>query len=86
VCDKCFTDSYAGAFCQLIVGLMGVFGLCNFMVTWRFRGTGFMFVYLHTVSFCMLLLYYRNVCFTDFCSLRSELHRDGKVRTLKLES
>jgi hypothetical protein len=26
-----FASSYAGAFFQLIIGLMGVFGLCNFI-------------------------------------------------------
>jgi hypothetical protein len=29
---KCFANSYAGAFFQLIIGLMGMLGLCNFTV------------------------------------------------------
>jgi hypothetical protein len=28
----CFAISYAGAFFQFIIGLMGVFSLCNFIV------------------------------------------------------
>jgi hypothetical protein len=85
VCDKCFTLTYAGAFFQLIIDLMGVFGLCNFMVAWMFRVAGFMFVYLLTVSFRMVLLHCFNVCFVVFGSVWTELHRDGEMRIIKLE-
>jgi hypothetical protein len=43
---KCFVNLYVGAFFQLIIGLMGVFGLCNLIVAWRLGGAGFMSVYL----------------------------------------
>jgi hypothetical protein len=36
----------------LVKGLIGAFDLCNFIMVWRFQGAGFMFVYLHMVSFC----------------------------------
>jgi hypothetical protein len=55
---KCLANLYVGAFFQLIIGLMGVLGLCNFFVTWRLDGVGFKFVYLHMVSFCMVVLLY----------------------------
>jgi hypothetical protein len=32
VFDNCFANSYAGAFFQLIMGLIGALGLCNFIV------------------------------------------------------
>jgi hypothetical protein len=62
VCDKCFATSYAGAFFQLIIVLMGVLGMCNFIVTWGFGGVGFMSLYLYMVLFCMMLHYF-SVCF-----------------------
>jgi hypothetical protein len=51
-----FCYLYAGALLQLIMGLMGMLGLCNFIIAWRLECVGFMFVYLHIVSFCMDLL------------------------------
>jgi hypothetical protein len=57
-----------GVFFQFIIGLMGVFGFCNFIVAWRFWGAGSMFVYLHTVSFCMMLHCF-SVCFVFFDSV-----------------
>jgi hypothetical protein len=66
---KCFANSYAGAFSQVIIILMGVFGLCNFIVAWRLGGVEFMFVlvYLYMVSFCMVLLCI-SVCIMFFVS------------------
>jgi hypothetical protein len=36
ICDKYFANLCAGIFFQLIIDLIGVFGLCNFIVAWRF--------------------------------------------------
>jgi hypothetical protein len=41
---SCFAKSYVGAFFQLILGLMGMFGLCRFTVACRFWAVGFMFL------------------------------------------
>jgi hypothetical protein len=65
VCDTFFTGLYAGAFFQLINGLMSVCG-CNFIMAWRFVGTGFTFEYLHIISFCMMSRYCFSVCFMVF--------------------
>jgi hypothetical protein len=62
---KCFANSYAGAFLQLIIGLMGVFGLCSFIVPCKFGAVGFMFVYFHAFSFCMILLHCFSVWFMN---------------------
>jgi hypothetical protein len=43
-------NSYAGAFFQLLIGLMGAFGLRNFIVVCKFGGVGFMF-YISSYSF-----------------------------------
>jgi hypothetical protein len=45
---------------------MDVFGLCSFIVAWRFGGAGFMFVYVHMVSFCMMFLHCFSVHFMVF--------------------
>lgn len=45
---NCFASSYAGAFSQLNINLIGVFGLHSFSVAYRFRAMGFMFLYFHT--------------------------------------
>jgi hypothetical protein len=45
---------------------MGAFVLSNFIVAWRFGGAGFMFVYLHRVSFYKTLLHCFSVCFIIF--------------------
>jgi hypothetical protein len=47
----CFASSYAGALFQLIMGLIGVPGLCSFIVACRVRGVGFMFLYFRVCSF-----------------------------------
>jgi hypothetical protein len=57
---------HAGAFFQLIIGLMRVFRLCNFTVVWKSGGAGFVLVYLYKVSFCMKLLHCFSVCFVVF--------------------
>jgi hypothetical protein len=44
---RCFANSYAGAFFQLMSGLMGMFGSCSFIVAHRFRAVGVMFVCFH---------------------------------------
>jgi hypothetical protein len=41
------SNSYAGAFFQIIIGLMGLFGLSSFILACRFGAVGFMFAYLH---------------------------------------
>jgi hypothetical protein len=40
--------------------------LCNFIVAWRLGGVEFMFVSLHMVSFCMVLLLSFSVRFMVF--------------------
>jgi hypothetical protein len=47
---------------------MAVFVLCNFIMVWRSGGAGFMFVYSHVVSFCMMLRCF-SVCFIFFGSV-----------------
>jgi hypothetical protein len=54
---KYLANSFAGAFFQLIIRMIGVFYLCSFIVTWRFWAVGFMFVYF------VLIFRYNNVTF-----------------------
>jgi hypothetical protein len=49
---RCFANSYAGAIFQLIICLMGVFGLCSFIVRCSFGTVGFIFVFP-----CVFFLY-----------------------------
>jgi hypothetical protein len=44
-----------GAFVLLITGLMGISDLCGFIAGYRFGVQGFVFVYLHLFSFCIIL-------------------------------
>jgi hypothetical protein len=55
VYDKCFTTLYEGAFFQLIIGLLGVFGLCNF--SWR-GGLGV----LHSSLYISIWFLFVRVC------------------------
>jgi hypothetical protein len=41
-----FASSNGDAFLQLIIGLIGVFCLCSFIVAWKFGAVDFMFVYI----------------------------------------
>jgi hypothetical protein len=52
----CFASSYAGAFFQLIMGLMGIPGLCSFIVACRVGDVGFMFVYFHVLLLCYVFV------------------------------
>jgi hypothetical protein len=61
-----FAISYAGAFFQLIIGLIGVFGLCSFIVACMHGAVGFMFVYFHMCSFCIMYTHCFGVCFISF--------------------
>jgi hypothetical protein len=50
LCDgfvNSFAISYAGAFSQLIIGLIVKFGLCSFVVACKLRALVFMFVYFN---------------------------------------
>jgi hypothetical protein len=60
-----FTNLYPGAFLQLIIGLIGIFGLCNFTVPRILGAVGFIFVYFHVSSFITLLLCF-SVSFIPF--------------------
>jgi hypothetical protein len=62
----CFASSYAGAFFQLIMGLIGVPGLCSFIVACRVGSVGFMFVYFHVCSFCDMFLFCFSIWFILF--------------------
>jgi hypothetical protein len=42
---------------------MNVFDFYNFIMAWRFRSDGFMFVYLYKLSCCMLLFSCFSACF-----------------------
>jgi hypothetical protein len=59
----------AGAFLQLIIGLIGMSCLCIFIVAWRFGAVGFMFMYFHLLSFGIILLQ----CVIMFYSLLVDL-------------
>jgi hypothetical protein len=62
----CFASSYAGAFFQLMMVMMGVLGLCSFIVACRVGGVGFMLVYFHVCSFCVMFLFCFSNCFFFF--------------------
>jgi hypothetical protein len=57
---------FASAFFQLIMGLMGVPGLCSFIVAYRVGVVRFMFVYFHMRSFCIMFLFCFSICFIIF--------------------
>jgi hypothetical protein len=61
-----FASSYAGAFLQLIIGLIGVFSLCSFIVAWSFGAVGFVFIYFHLFSFGIILLHCVIIRFIAF--------------------
>jgi hypothetical protein len=61
-----FVISYAGVYLQLIIGLIGVFGLCCFIVVCvlgTFEVHVCVFPY---VSFCTRFVYIFRVCFISF--------------------
>jgi hypothetical protein len=62
----CVASSYAGAFFQLNMGLIGVFGFCSFIVACRLGAVGFTFVYFNMLSFCITFSHCFNVNFIYF--------------------
>jgi hypothetical protein len=51
---KYLANSFAGAFFQLIIGMIGVFCLCSFIVAWEYGAVCSMFLYFH-------LLFWYNI-------------------------
>jgi hypothetical protein len=45
---------------------MGVFCLCSLIVACKFGALGFILMYFHLCSFCIMLLHWFNVCFMVF--------------------